>query len=107
MPIMDGYTAIKIMMKRWPTIKVLALSQFHDVYAIGTMLTSGASGFISKEENIDCLNDALLSIRDNGYYFSKYAGKELFEAAKRVKMKMPEFTQTEKKLLSLFCTDMQ
>jgi two-component system, NarL family, invasion response regulator UvrY len=105
MPVMDGYTAIKIIIKKWSSIKVLVFSQYHHDYAIGYMLVSGARGFISKEENTECLYDALVGIRDNGYYYSKYADKKLFELAAQFRLKPPAFTQMEKKLIALFASD--
>lgn len=107
MPVMDGYKAIELMRKRWPSIKVLAFSQYHHDYAICTMIRSGARGFISKSEDTECLYDALMSIKNEGYYYSKHATREMFDKIEKGKMNLPVFTSVERSLLALFCKDMK
>jgi two-component system invasion response regulator UvrY len=107
MPVMDGYKAIEIIMKKWPSVRVLAFSQFYHDYAIGTMINAGARGFISKQEDILSLESALISIKENGYYYSRHATREMFEGVKKGSTVLPVFTSVERSLLSLFCKDMQ
>jgi len=107
MPVMDGYKTIELIMKRWPYIKVLVYSQYYHPYAIGTMIKLGAKGFISKTENTKCILEALASIKEHGYFYSKYVTKQMFEMANNAHGEIPQFTSVEKHLLALFCTDMQ
>jgi len=107
MPEMNGYEAIKIIMKRWPAISVLVFSQYYHTYVVGTMIKLGAKGFISKQDDTDCLYDAIASIKAQGYYYSKYATKEIFEQVHKGKLEQPIFTPIEIKLLNMFCQDMQ
>ena len=107
MPVMDGYATIKVLTKRWPYVKVLVLSHYYHEYAIGSMIQMGAKGFISKEENPECIVEALISLKEDQYYYSKYVNKEMFAQANKGKMNLPTFTSVEKRLLGMFCTDLQ
>jgi two-component system invasion response regulator UvrY len=107
MPVMDGYSAIEILRKRWPSIKVLIFLQHYHNYAIGTMIRAGAKGFISKEENSQCLLEAIISINTQGYYCSDYVNKKMFQCMEKSQMDLPKFTSFEKRLIAILCTDMQ
>ncbi len=70
------------------------------------MIKMGAKGFISKEENIDILADALINIKEMGYYYSPKATKEMFSESGKGLFIIPDFTPVEKEILSLMCRDL-
>jgi two-component system, NarL family, response regulator LiaR len=49
MPKMDGIEATKILHERFPEIKILVLSSFHDHESVYTMLRNGAVGYLTKD----------------------------------------------------------
>lgn len=104
MPLMDGYKTIDVIKHKWPTIKVLIFSYYHP-YAIGIMLQSGAWGFISKAEKPSVLIDAIINIKETGYYYTEYITKEMFRQA--AQKRLPLFTPVEKQILSLISGGLQ
>jgi len=107
MPVMNGYETIKILSEEWPLIRTLVVSQFCQSYAIENMLSLGARGFISKEDMLHCLPEAVLEIAANGFYYSSLVGRDLFDGAKKKKIAPIQFTNVEKEIISLLCQDLQ
>lgn len=48
MPVMDGIEATKVLHERFPEIKILVLSSFHDHESVHAMLRNGAVGYLTK-----------------------------------------------------------
>src|SRR6187455_2078520 len=51
MPVMDGIETCKIITRKHPTCKVIALSMFNDDNLIVDMLEAGAKGYLLKNTN--------------------------------------------------------
>jgi DNA-binding NarL/FixJ family response regulator len=49
MPIMDGFTATKLITEKYPTTKVVAISAFDEGENVKKMLDAGAWGYITKD----------------------------------------------------------
>ncbi len=107
MPVMNGYEAIRVIKKRWPSVRVLVFSQHYHSYVVGTMLNAGASGFISKDENPEYLIEAIRSVKEYGCFYSNHAPKEMFDKVEKGVLVIPEFTKIEKKLIPYLSSDLQ
>ncbi|PWS32438.1 response regulator [Pedobacter paludis] len=81
MPDMSGVELTRLVKKRFPTIKVLALSMFGDKQVIREMIEAGISGYILKNTGKQELLYALSQIINGHTYFSEEVTAEL--------MKMP------------------
>jgi DNA-binding NarL/FixJ family response regulator len=68
MPQMDGLTCIELIRKRYPDVKVIALSAFSDSEHIQNALNRGASGYIVKSINPDDLASALRQAMEGTVY---------------------------------------
>jgi NarL family two-component system response regulator LiaR len=62
MPIMDGVEATRKILKRHPSIKVLALSSFQDGVSVNSMLRSGAVGYVLKNAPVDELESIIRTV---------------------------------------------
>ena len=60
MPVMDGITATRHILKIAPAIKVIAFTMFDQDEAVKEMINAGAKGYILKNSN---LKDLLLAVR--------------------------------------------
>jgi len=103
MPIMDAYTALPVLKKRWPQVKVLILSMHNNDYAIKSMLLQGASGYLSKDASLNEIYKALNSVYELGYYHSENAPSDLFDKVTKGKINIPEISGREKDVLRLLC----
>jgi two-component system, NarL family, response regulator LiaR len=69
MPVMDGLEATKQIHERFPDVKVLVLSSYHDHESVYSMLRNGAVGYLTKT---NLLKDLVETIR------TTYVGKMVF-----------------------------
>lgn len=73
MPIMDGVQCTVELKKKFPDMKVLALTMLSEEQHIRQMLKAGASGYILKNSGQQELLKAISSILGGQHYFSKEA----------------------------------
>lgn len=59
MPVMDGIEATKRINSRFPSVRILALSSFHDTESVKAMIKAGAVGYVLKNASIDDLAHAI------------------------------------------------
>jgi DNA-binding NarL/FixJ family response regulator len=70
MPGMDGYDTAKWLHKNHPAVKILTLTMYDSEIALIRLLQIGVRGFLKKDIHPAELRTALLSVADNGYYYS-------------------------------------
>ncbi|MCB9044709.1 MAG: response regulator transcription factor [Chitinophagales bacterium] len=87
MPEMNGYETMEQIQKKWPDLKVLALSMLDDEFAIIRMLKLGARGYIGKGNTLEELQAALTYIHEKGYYSSELLVSNFFQLVNTEKEK--------------------
>ena len=70
MPGMDGYETTKWLWENNPEVKVLILTMFDSEIALIRLLQVGVRGFLKKDVHPAELKAALLTVAENGYYYS-------------------------------------
>ncbi len=81
MPIMDGPAATRQIKASWPHIRVLGLSMYDEPEYILDLMRAGASGFVLKDVSANELLRAIVTVHENGFYFSAgVASQVLFPA---------------------------
>lgn len=53
MPVMDGMTATRQIKEKYPSVKVLVISMFHDEQFIRHLMDNGADGYLLKDAEPD------------------------------------------------------
>jgi len=106
MPEMNGYETIEYIKKKWPDIKVLALSMLEDEFAIIRMLKMGASGYLSKASDLEELQKALIYLNERGYYSSEFIASNYFRTIKNDKPATSNITQRQMEFLKYCCTEL-
>ncbi len=71
MPDMDGIETTKEVLKKYPHIKIVALSMFGDEIYLENMINAGAFGFILKNTNAADLKRAIETIAKGQPYYSE------------------------------------
>ncbi len=103
MPQLNGIEATKIAMKKFPYLKIIALSMFGDEEYLEQMLGAGIQGFLLKNIDKDGLEHALQMILDGKQYFSEellpYFTKKYLQKDKPDKK--PALTNRETEVLLL------
>jgi DNA-binding NarL/FixJ family response regulator len=80
MPVMDGIQATRELLKKDPTIKILALSMYNDREYIGDILKAGAQGYILKNTGKETLLKAITTIESGGSYLGEEVSKTLLNS---------------------------
>lgn len=100
LPVMNGFELCKLIKKKYPATKVIALSTHNERSMITRMLQNGASGFLSKSSGSEELAKAIRVVQGNGIYL----GEEIQEGLAAVTTAtavLPRLTRREKEVLSL------
>ena len=70
MPEMDGIIATKKVLRKYPDIKIIALSSYGDEVYYHKMINAGAAGFVMKKSGKDELGNAIKCVLNGNNYFS-------------------------------------
>lgn len=78
MPIMDGFESVLWLKKNHPDIKVMALSMQGDDNSVIKMIKNGAKGYLLKNTHPRDLEEALVKLKDDGFFYPEWASKIIF-----------------------------
>jgi DNA-binding NarL/FixJ family response regulator len=114
MPDMDGLSASKILIAKYPDIRILILTMYDTDLLLIKMLLAGVRGFLRKDIVPSELASAIRSVYVNGIYFNQYATTRLIQALKRKggeeaelgKKGCPNLNDTELRFLQLACGEL-
>lgn len=70
MPVMDGITATRQSLLKYPHVKILVLTMFDDYYHYHEMLLAGVRGFVLKDAAVVDLETAIQTVLEGKTYFS-------------------------------------
>jgi two-component system, NarL family, invasion response regulator UvrY len=109
MPEMDGFETAQWLNKKYPQIKILALSMLSDEKTIIKMFRVGAKGYLLKNTNPEELRDALATLVAKNFYLSDYVSEKLvnglnFDSEKKEKEII--LTEKEKEFLRWTCSEL-
>lgn len=109
MPVMSGIDATREALEKYPDLKVIVLTTFHDENYVEQMMIMGVEGYILKRSTPDEFEAALLRVQSGGNYFSDEIVKTVAKNLQRIrteaerKSSLPSFTQREREVLDLIC----
>jgi DNA-binding NarL/FixJ family response regulator len=109
MPVMNGVEACAIATKKYPDIKIIALSMNEDQEYYFKMIQAGAKGFVQKNAGKGELNEAILEVFKGGSYFPEDLLRKIifqFGTEGAVENKLNNqfgLTSREIEILSLLC----
>lgn len=109
MPVMDGKTATRQLLSKFPEKKVIALSMYSDYENYYDMISSGVRGFVLKQSSIRELEKAIRDVYSGGSFFSTDLLQNIIinlstsAAKKSIECPSPELTKKETELLRYIC----
>lgn len=80
MPVMDGYATCKQLLKKFPDVKILIVSQLSTRESIHKIMELGAHGYFTKNTDPNQLESALMNVHEKGFYFGLELGAVIREA---------------------------
>jgi len=106
MPEMDGLDCTKAVSKKYPDIKIIALSQYGERRFVKQMLRHGASGYLLKDSGKHELIKAIKTVLSGETYLTEELSKSLIgHTIKKEHHKglFAELTSREKDILNMIC----
>jgi len=109
MPRLDGIAASRILLQRYPALKIIALSMYEEEGLIVDMLEAGAKGYLLKNADKKEILEAILTVYEGNIFYCKHTTAQLaslivkskFDAQKRLQEAL--FTEREKEVIRLIC----
>lgn len=109
MPRMDGIEATRLLVQKFPALKIIALSMFDEENLIVEMLESGAKGYLLKNADKHEIVEAITSVYEDKAFYCKATSSRL--ASMIVKSKFNPyrkqepvvFSEREKEIIKLIC----
>ncbi len=106
MPVMDGRATADYLSKKYPAIKLVALSMKDDDATIISMIKAGCCAYLLKDIHPEELNKALHEIYKKGYYNSDASNINYRRLLQHQdKQHELQLTEKEKEFLQLACSD--
>lgn len=110
MPVMNGYEALDIIKVKFPEVKILAITMHTNDIIIAHIIEKGANGFLEKDVSVDILQEAIFTVVEKDYFFTKQTRLALEKFKGNLNFKdfahsLPNLTQRELEVLHLICHD--
>jgi len=109
MPEMDGLTATREALEKWPRLKILALSMYADKENYSAMIEAGAMGFVLKTAGKQEFENAIKTTAKGDNYFSSELLRQMIvnlekDMANPEKKHKSVFSDHELRVLKGFCS---
>jgi NarL family two-component system response regulator LiaR len=101
MPNLGGVAATRMILDRWPDIRILVLTSFQEKDLVQEALHAGATGYLLKNVSGEDLADAIRSTYQGKPTLSKEAVDSLIQSEIAVESPGNDLTQREREVLSL------
>lgn len=102
MPEKDGMETCKIIHQKHPAVRVIALTNFEDVFYVKNMMKNGAQGYLLKTADIEVLLTAIETVYEGEEFFDEAIKSKLIQDSlfgKRRTGLTPLLTRREKEVL--------
>lgn len=108
MPVLNGVETTKILHKKYPELKIIALTSYETHSFVANMIDVGAASFVLKNSRPEDLLYAIKQVLDNGFYYNDRILKILKETeikSKNVKCELDSafLSPREIEVLQLIC----
>jgi len=111
MPEMDGFETTRWLAQQHPEVKILILTMYDSDIALIRLLQEGVRGFLKKDIHPEELRHALVTVVEQGYYYTNSTGGKIAALFKKNKgepsaLEKQSLTEMEIDFLKLVSSDM-
>lgn len=109
MPKLDGLECTKAVIKKYPQIKIIALSQYDEKRFVKRMVKNGASGYLLKDSGKDQLEKAIREVYAGRKYYCERLSIRLVEQElkdENTSALFPKLSKRESEVLNLICKEL-
>lgn len=107
MPKLDGLECTRKVSKKYPDIKIIALSQYDEKRFVKRMVKNGAMGYLLKDAGKDQVEKAIRTVSSGEKYFCDGLSVRLIEQElkeENISNLFPKLSSRELEVLNLICT---
>jgi DNA-binding NarL/FixJ family response regulator len=101
MPDMDGITCTAELIRRRPTLKVIAVTSFLEEEKVRAALDAGAAGYLLKDAEADDVADAIRTVAAGDVVLPPAVARTLVAASRRPAAPEPSLTAREREVIGL------
>jgi len=104
MPKLDGLICTKMVHKKFPTVRIIALSQYDEKRFVKQMVKNGASGYLLKDSGKDILVKAIRTVYGGEPYYCERLSLRMINQELKIedtKSLFPKLTEREIEILRL------
>jgi two-component system invasion response regulator UvrY len=105
MPVMNGYDTMLALNNQYSCMKCLVVTIVETEFSVISMIRKGARGYLSKNSRPADLINAIESVYEYGYYYSKIASENVFTVLKKAKL-IGHLSEKELQFLQLCGSDL-
>lgn len=108
MPKLDGLDCTRQVSKKYPNVRIIAISQYDEKRFVKRMIKNGASGYLLKDSEKDILVTAIQKVNAGEKYFSDRLSLRLANMELKIedtKSLFPKLTERENEILNLICKE--
>lgn len=109
MPKLDGLSCTKMVRKKYPEVRIIALSQYDEKRFVKQMVKNGAWGYLLKDSGKDILVQAIRTVHGGQNYFCERLSLRLISQELKMedtKSLFPKLTDREIEILRLIGKEM-
>lgn len=108
MPVLSGLQILPLIQSLYPDLKIIIYSSHIEEKIIIESFENGANAYLTKNEDVEVIIDAIYQVYETGFYLNKHLPKELIDEFKKrhkctVKKDKNQITCREKEILKLIC----
>jgi DNA-binding NarL/FixJ family response regulator len=101
MPELDGIACTAELVRRWPDVKVIAVTSFLEEEKVRAALDAGAAGYLLKDAEADEVGDAVRTVAAGDVVLPPAVARTLVAASRRPATAEPALTAREREVLAL------
>ena len=102
MPEIDGITASKIALEKYPNLKIIALSTYAEEEYYSKMIDVGVRGFLLKNSQFEDVQKAILDVSEGNNFFSQEILDRIIANMYKKKTEKPILDLTEREIEVLY-----
>jgi len=113
MPVLNGVETTKVIHKKFPSIKIIALTSYDGKSFITNMIDVGASSYLLKNTNPKVVVHTINEVFDKGFYYDDKVMKTIHEnllssSGKKIKSDLDKklLSNREREVLELICAQL-
>ncbi|WP_258102943.1 response regulator transcription factor [Marinoscillum sp. MHG1-6] len=106
MPVLDGKSAARKIVSRFPDVKIIMVSMHDSISVVAELIEIGVHSYLIKNAKPDEVFTALRFVINNDFYYSQIVSKSISSNNQREPDQKSNITKREAQILRLICQEL-